>query len=280
MKSVNEVKYLPPCVFQGGKQRLANIICDIIEEKEHSDFVFYDLCCGGGSVSMEMLNRGHKVVMVDKGLFGLFWEKIAKNEFDLDVFKGEIAKLPSVDKIQEYLKDLSLKPVDSKLLPYQYLLLQAGAFGGKQIWVKDGKWQNNTFRSYWQPTETSNRRSPVQPMIPIPSTILQRVENLFEVPKGYITAYHSDIREVIDILNNDEREKVVYIDPPYMNSTKYYDDLDIYEIVNKINVKSLYISEGVELKGFNSVVLSDGRKKGNMNGNVKKKPVVERLNFR
>ena len=44
------VKLLPPCAYQGGKQRLANQICDIIDEREGSDFVFYDLCCGSGAV--------------------------------------------------------------------------------------------------------------------------------------------------------------------------------------------------------------------------------------
>ena len=274
-------KYLPPCVFQGGKQRLAEQICDIIESNHKGDFVFYDICCGSGSVGLEMLNRGHKIVLIDKGLYGLFWEQLSQGVFDLNVFKNEIDKLPETKDVQSYLRNLSLQPINNDLIVYHYLLLQAGAFGGKQIWASDGKWKNNTFRSYWQPTPTSNRQSPVQPMIPVPQTMLQRVENLCNIPKGYLTAYHKDILDCIDVILQDKRNKVVYIDPPYMNTTGYYEKLDIYSVIEKLGTESpLYISEGVILDGFDSVILSNGRKKGNINGNVKKKPVVEVLNFK
>ena len=105
--SLNTVKLLPPCSYQGGKQRLAVQICDIICNREGSDFVFYDLCCGSGAVSLEMINRGYSVIMVDKGPFGSVWESIGNNEFNIDIFKREIEKLPDVSEIQGYLKELS-----------------------------------------------------------------------------------------------------------------------------------------------------------------------------
>lgn len=39
---------LPPCSYQGGKQRLAKQIVDIIlqENKINDNTKFYDLCCG------------------------------------------------------------------------------------------------------------------------------------------------------------------------------------------------------------------------------------------
>jgi hypothetical protein len=40
---VSIIKLLPPCSYQGGKQRLANQICDIIEEREGSEFVFSEV---------------------------------------------------------------------------------------------------------------------------------------------------------------------------------------------------------------------------------------------
>ena len=95
------VKLLPPCAYQGGKQRLANQICDIIEEREGSDFVFYDLCCGSGAVSLEMINRGHSVVMIDKGPFGAVWEKVGNGDFKIDELKylGKIALISSIASI-------------------------------------------------------------------------------------------------------------------------------------------------------------------------------------
>ena len=273
-------KYLPPCTYQGGKQRLAEQICDFIEEKVPTNFVFYDLCCGSGAVSLEMLHRNHKVVMIDKGPYGYFWESIANGTFDLNIFDEELNKLPKIEDIQSYLKELSLKPIDEKLFVYHYILLQAGSFGGKQIWVKNGKWCNNTFRSYWLPTETSNRRSPVNPMLPMPDTILYRVKKILSIDKEMIEAHPIDIKDSFGIIVDDIREKVVYIDPPYQNTTGYFDKFDIYEIISKFTNVDLFISEGCNLDGFENHILSEGRKKGNISGNVKKNAVVEILNYR
>ena len=113
---------LPPCSYQGGKQRLCEQILDIIEEDNGKDFVFYDLCCGSGSVGLEAVKRGYETVFNDAGLYGLFYEMIGKNGFSLKKFREVIDNLPTVDKIQEYLRDLSEKPVNQDLLHYHYLL--------------------------------------------------------------------------------------------------------------------------------------------------------------
>ena len=49
-----------PCAYQGGKQRLAKDIVDIIfnENNISEDTKFYDLCCGSGAISIELINRG------------------------------------------------------------------------------------------------------------------------------------------------------------------------------------------------------------------------------
>lgn len=276
--SLNTVKLLPPCSYQGGKQRLAVQICDIICSRESSDFIFYDLCCGSGAVSLEMLNRGYSVIMVDKGPFGSVWESIGNKEFNIDIFKREIEKLPDVSEIQGYLKELSNRPIDKDLFIYHYLLLQAGAFGSKQIWVKDEKWCNNTFRSYWLPTETSNRKSPVNPMMPMPETLYSRVCEIlpyYEKIKGY----NIDIFDSIDIIKKDNRRKVIYIDPPYKNTTGYFETFDIYGVLKELKGEIVYISEGCLLDNCDSIVLSEGRSKGNVNGVVKKQGVCEVLNI-
>ena len=275
------IKLLPPCSYQGGKQRLANQICDIIEERESSDFVFYDLCCGSGAVSMEMVNRDYEVVMVDKAPFGLFYEMIGKGIFDLSIFRSEINKLPNIEDIGQYLKDLSNQPVDNNLLVYHYLLLQAGAFGSKQIWIEKDKWCNNTFRNYWKPTATSNRKSPVNPMMPMPETLYSRVEEIILHGSEQISGHHIDIFDSFDIIKRDNRKKVIYIDPPYLNTTGYFGTFDIFEVIEKLKGEHIYVSEGFEfdLPNCESVVLSEGRKKGNVSGTVKKDAVREILNI-
>ena len=191
-----------PCSYQGGKQRLAKQIVDIFykENNINDDTKFFDLCCGSGAISLELINRGfnpNNITMIDNGCFGQFWQDIANGEFDLDIFKREIENLPNLENIQSYLKKLSDLPVDEDKMVYHYLLLQAGAFGSKQIWIENNKWKNNTFRSYWLPTETSNRRSPVNPMMPMPNTLYNRVEAIVEQLSGSIIASRESVFDAV-----------------------------------------------------------------------------------
>jgi len=278
-----------PCSYQGGKQRLAKQIVDIFyKENNITDKTkFYDLCCGSGSVTIELLNRGfnpNNIVMIDSGCFGAFWEAIARDKFDLGIFKREIDKLPTLENIQSYLKKLSNEPVNKEMMVYHYLLLQAGAFGSKQIWIEDGRWKNNSFRNYWLPTETSNRKSPVNPMMPMKETLYLRVFEIVNQLSGIIVASQEDIFKTISRLDEEwesgNKDIIIYCDPPYMNTTGYKEDFDIYELERQIwNNVPIYISEGSQMEGAkNTYLLSKGRTKGNISGEVKKKPVEEWLN--
>ena len=278
-----------PCSYQGGKQRLAKQIVDIFYEENNinDDTKFYDLCCGSGAVSLELINRGfnsNNITMIDNGCFGQFWQDIANDEFELNVFREEIDKLPSIENIQSYLKELSNQQVDEDKMVYHYLLLQAGAFGSKQIWIENGKWKNNTFRNYWLPTATSNRKSPVNPMMPMPKTLYSRIENIVNQISGCIVASKEDVFDALYRLDteweNGNKNVIIYIDPPYMNTTGYKDSFDIYELRRRIkNHYPIYISEGLEMEHTDQTyLLSKGRTKGNISGDVKKKPVEEWLN--
>ena len=278
-----------PCSYQGGKQRLAKQIVDIFykENNINDDTKFFDLCCGSGAISLELINRGfnpNNITMIDNGCFGQFWQDIANGEFDLDIFKREIEKLPNLENIQSYLKKLSDLPVDEDKMVDHYLLLQAGAFGSKQIWIENNKWKNNTFRSYWLPTETSNRRSPVNPMMPMPNTLYNRVEAIVEQLSGSIIASRESVFDAVYRID-EERNKgnkniIIYIDPPYANTTGYKETFDIYSLEGQIwSTSPIYISEGYKMQGASeSYLLSVGRTKGNISGEAKKKPTEEWLN--
>ena len=278
-----------PCSYQGGKQRLAKQIVDIFykENNINDDTKFFDLCCGSGAISLELINRGfnpNNITMIDNGCFGQFWQDIANGEFDLDIFKREIENLPNLENIQSYLKKLSDLPVDEDKMVYHYLLLQAGAFGSKQIWIENNRWKNNTFRSYWLPTETSNRRSPVNPMMPMPNTLYNRVEAIVEQLSGSIIASRESVFDAVYRID-EERNKgnkniIIYIDPPYANTTGYKETFDIYSLEGQIwSTSPIYISEGYKMQGASeSYLLSVGRTKGNISGEAKKKPTEEWLN--
>ena len=278
-----------PCSYQGGKQRLAKQIVDIFykENDINDDTKFFDLCCGSGAISLELINRGfnpNNITMIDNGCFGQFWQDIANGEFDLDIFKREIENLPNLENIQSYLKKLSDLPVDEDKMVYHYLLLQAGAFGSKQIWIENNKWKNNTFRSYWLPTETSNRRNPVNPMMPMPNTLYNRVESIVKQLSGSIIASRESVFDAVYRID-EERNKgnkniIIYIDPPYANTTGYKETFDIYSLEGQIwSTSPIYISEGYKMQGASeSYLLSVGRTKGNISGEAKKKPTEEWLN--
>lgn len=199
---------LPPTSYQGGKQRLRANILDIIESREYKISFFHDICCGSGAVGLEAVSRGYKTHFVDIGPYGLFYQSISNNNFNIDYFEDRIENLPSIEGIQKFLTELSKTPVNHNTLVYDYLLLQSGAFGSKQIGIKDDRWVNTSFRSYWQPTETSSRRSVVNPMMPMPKTILDRVKVILE-HKDNIIGHNISAEEYA--LNLTE-EAVFYID--------------------------------------------------------------------
>ena len=279
----SNIKLVPPCSYQGGKQRLAKKIVDIIFEQNeiNEDTKFYDLCCGSGAITLELINRGihpSNITMVDSGVYGTFWNSVANDEFDMNIFQQEIDKLPSVDKIQSYLQRLSNLSVNKDLLEYHYLLLQSGSFGSKQIWVENDKWKNNSFRSYWTPTETSNRRSPVNPMMPMPNTLFDRVKNIVDYMAGSINAINLDISK---IEWHFDKNSIVYIDPPYKNTTGYGFNFDYEEfIINNWAYVNIYVSEGYKMDNVeDAILLSKGRAKGSISGDIKKKPTEEWLNI-
>lgn len=278
-----------PCSYQGGKQRLAKQIVDIFykENDINDDTKFFDLCCGSGAISLELINCGfnpNNITMIDNGCFGQFWQDIANGEFDLDIFKREIENLPNIENIQSYLKKLSDLPVDEDKMVYHYLLLQAGAFGSKQIWIENNRWKNNTFRSYWLPTETSNRRSPVNPMMPMPNTLYNRVESIVKQLSGSIIASKESVFDAVYRIDEERsrgnKNVIIYIDPPYANTTGYKETFDIYSLEGQIwSTSPIYISEGYKMRGASkSYLLSVGRTKGNISGEAKKKPTEEWLN--
>ena len=66
----------PMFAYQGGKTKIADKIVSEILKNHGNDITFVDVCCGGGSVSIEIINRGlhpENVNMFDVGAIGAFW---------------------------------------------------------------------------------------------------------------------------------------------------------------------------------------------------------------
>lgn len=258
-----------PCSYQGGKQRVAAQIVDhLLKAAPGPNARFYDLCCGSGAVSIELVNRGvdpSHIWMLDISSWGSFWSAIGSGTFNMDVFDLFLSDLPSDKRdFKAHMSALSSLPVgdhDVELYP----LLQACSFGGKQIWRNGVHWANACFRDYWEPTATSVRRSPANPIQPGPSELRRRIHALANGMRG-VNCLNTDI--MTTLINPLPSNSVVYVDPPYQSTTRYAFSFDLKSFINRfreINQAPLFISEGAPLND-NSLMLTFGGAKGGISG--------------
>lgn len=262
----------PPTSYQGAKNRIAKQIVSLLLAKASPITNFYDLCCGSGAIAIELLNQGiqpARITMCDAGPWGLFWKEIGSGTFDLTLMRSLVEGLPKdLSRIKDFMVELSKQ--DTSIATTQtFLLLQASSFGSKPIWIEGNAWKNCSFRSYWMPTATSNRRSHVNPMMPLPASLLSRVERLCLAGKG-ITGICGDVRQI-----NPMDDSIVYIDPPYAGTTPYGHELDVVSYAKSLK-QPCYVSEGRPLNE-NAMLVATGetRKKGGISGNKKVKPNEE-----
>ena len=263
-----------PCAYQGGKQRVAGQIVDILLAAAPSpDSRFYDLCCGSGAVSIELVNRGvhpSRIVMLDLSPWGSFWSAVGSGTFNMDVFDQLLSKLPGDKrKVKAHMSALSAPSIrDYKVELYP--VLQACSFGGKQIWREGERWANSFFRDYWEPTATSVRRSPANPMQPSPTELRRRVDALVNGMRG-VTSLNNDIMTALgDPFPNDA---VVYVDPPYRGTTGYGFGFDVTVFASRfreVNRAPLFVSEGIPLTD-DALMLTFGGAKGGISGMRKEK---------
>lgn len=256
------------CSYQGGKQRVAGEIVDKLLEpslSNNQDTKFYDLCCGSGAITIELISRGIQpshITMLDLSPWGAFWDAVGRKAFDMARFAELIDSVPSDKRlVKSFLTDLAKMPVgeDEAMV---YPLLQAGSFGGKQIWNANGRWQNAFFRDYWEPTPNSIRRSPANPLQPSAKNLYRRVERIVEDCAG-LECLRTDVSSVSELVLS--RDSVVYIDPPYRNSTGYGFGFDLDTFIGAFRVSHdapLFVSEGRPLTTDSTRLAFDGAKGG------------------
>lgn len=258
-----------PCAYQGGKQRVAAQIVDLLLEAAPApNSRFYDLCCGSGAVSVELVNRGvapSRIWMLDISSWGSFWSAIGSGTFNMDAFDLFLSDLPSDKRdLKAHMSALSALPVGDHEVEL-YPVLQACSFGGKQIWRNGDRWANACFRDYWEPTATSIRRSPANPMQPSPTELRRRVDALVSGMRG-VTCLNTDIMTILsDPLPSNA---VVYVDPPYQSTTGYGFGFDVTSFINhfrEVNQAPLFVSEGNQLSN-NTLMLTFGGAKGGISG--------------
>ena len=265
-----------PCCYQGGKQRVSKEIVSTVFDKVSTiddDTQFFDICCGSGAYTIELLNRGvspDRITMLDVSSWGAFWSCIGNGLFQISIFDKYLDAVPS-DKasVKEHMIILSEQDalIDE---PYKYILLQASSFGGKQIWRNGSVWKNAFFRSYWEPTPTSVRKSPANPMQPGPETLRARIVNLVDAGRG-LTCINEDVTSLFNITIPEN--SIIYIDPPYRGTTGYAFGFDLDGFVLSLKERTsapIFVSEGMALSD-EAIRLSFGGAKGGISGNKRGK---------
>ena len=219
-------------------------------------------------MSIELVNRGispSRIHMLDISSWGAFWSAIGSGAFNMDAFDQLLSDLPDDKRdVKAHMSALSAAPIGANEVEL-YPLLQACSFGGKQIWRNGERWANAFFRDYWEPTATSIRRSPANPMQPSPAELRRRIEALTKGMKG-VTCLNVDIMEILS--PSFPRNSVVYIDPPYKNTTGYAFGFDVSSFIarfRQVSQAPLFVSEGVALSN-DAVLLTFGGAKGGISG--------------
>lgn len=265
----------PMFAYQGGKTKVSSKIYETITKHHGKDITFVDVCCGGGSVSIEFVNNGlhpENVNMFDSGAIGAFWQQVSEGTFDLEYFESLVDSIPKdLDLVKGFMEDVAnIEYYYVGEVISEYLILQAASFGGKQIYDLGDRFSNTSFRSYWKPTETSSRRSPVNPMMPMPKTLLERVNFIVDVMQP-IKAAHAYAEHIDFSKIKEGKDLIVYIDPPYKGTTGYKDNIDLELVV--ANAKevgaTVYVSEYYNLSE-NFTILSE-TSKGGISGDRKGK---------
>jgi len=262
---------ISPVTYQGGKQRLAIQIIETMAVPKAA--TFFDLCCGSGAVSLALVERGHdptRICMVDQGPWGLFWESVGTGQFDMQRFREVAALLPDDPKaIKTVIERLHRETPAPSDVPYVFLLLQAAAIGGTAVSIENGRWKRGSgYRDFWLPTETSSRRSHVNPMMPMPETIITRVAEIVERMKGVGAACGDAALTRVGARAARGYDAFAYIDPQYEGTTGYPYSIDAVATAKAIGCPC-WVSEGRALSE-GAVCLSKGRSKGGITGERKK----------
>ncbi len=264
-KELRCVKLKSPVTYQGGKTRLARTVVD------HMDILppFYDFCCGSGAIALEVRKRYLAptwIYMVDRSPWGKFWSLIGKRKFSILRFQEYISGIPeNPAEIKPYLENIIDTEVPTNEVPYAFLILQAGTFGGKALDRINGRWtcqgSRPSFRDWWKPTPTSSRRYPVNPMMPMPTEILKRVRAIANNMVG-VHGYCEDVRSFKTDISG-----TAYVDPPYIMRAGYGQSFDVKAFASSLPIPC-YVSESRPLTN-EAVCLARPRSKGGISGRRK-----------
>lgn len=254
------------CGYKGSKRKFAAQIVDRILSLEPSHV--YDVCCGSGAITIELVNRGYDprcITMIDAGPWGFVWQTVGDGDLDVEYVKRMLTEdLPDNprDVASWVEQDIALQEPS----PERFIVLQAASFGATPVWWDGEQWRrgdasaNRRYkaRSYWEPKPDSKEKKPRGTIFTPDKVAAQTAEvanALFGVDGRCCRAESVEFRD-----------GVIYIDPPYASFTGYGVDIDWRSIVERTSLPVL-VSEGEVVEGASkSWELSKKRKAASLTG--------------
>lgn len=209
-------QFYSPLRYPGGKGKMADIICDLININNFEGVCFHELYCGGAAVSLSLLFNGvvSSICLNDFDQFvSAFWHSILEepDEFIKLIDKEEVSLSNYYDQRKIYL-DPTGKDILEKGFAFFYLnrcnrsgILGAGPIGGKN--------QNGNY-------DISVRFNK--------SDLISRIEKI----QKWKSKIHFTKFDAIDILAQKSFSKndFLFLDPPYfLKGATLYDSFYIKE---------------------------------------------------
>lgn len=112
----------------------------------------------------------------------------------------------------------------------------------------------------------------MNPMMPMPNTLYSRVADVCDNMLG-VKGMHINMEDFVP------SDGIVYIDPPYDNTTSYGYSFDVLRWISKCPVPC-FVSEAKPLGDAGiTMTISNGRKKGGISGDRKSSPNKEWLSI-
>ncbi len=262
------MRFGPPCCYMGGKRRFSSKIVGWLLANDPD--VVYDLCCGSGAILTALRSRGlaaSQIMAVDSGPWGSFGKAIGEGAFDLDRLSRLLREeWPTTISLSDsWLKTEVAARFEE---PEAFLVLQANAWGGLPVSSRDGQ-----VLCGGRPYTSCNRRTEFEwsrraRLFGLARACAERLEGL--------RACRTNVADVGTWLVEAERP-TCYMDPPYLGTTGYSDELDVEAILDELP-RPLFISEQRRIPGAGKVVVLGRRQAGSISGANASPSVGELLN--
>jgi len=256
----------------GGKRRWAREIVGWL--LANGPDVVYDLCCGSGAILTALASRGvppSRIVAVDAGPWGSFWEAIGTGTFDLDrlaqILKDEWPV--TISKSDEWLRTVVARRFAESGGPEEFLILQANSWGGLPVWVEGGQ-----VVCGGRPYSSCNRRQEFE---------WSRRSKLHALAKACVdrllglSARRVDVTVVEDWIDGAAESPACYMDPPYQDTSGYSVAFDVEALIPRLP-RPLFVSEQREIPGADRAVVLGSRQAGSISGANATPAVDEILN--